>query len=242
VRCYAWQVHMLVALGRGDFDEAYSHASKISPLGTLASHVPHALPVQLDLVEAAARVGRHRDAAAHAAMLHGAGITRLSPRLALLAHACTGVTASDEDAAGQFERALAVPGADRWPFDFARVHLLYGERLRRTRAVSGSREHLQAAQETFDRLGAVPWAQRAAAELRAAGQGGQRAGGADRAGLTSQEREIALLAASGLTNKQIGERLFLSHRTVGFHLHRVFPKLGISSRAALRDALGSLGA
>jgi DNA-binding CsgD family transcriptional regulator len=242
VRCYAWQVHMLAALGRGDFDEAYGHASKISPLGALASHVPHALSVQLDLVEAAARAGRHRDAAAHAAMLHGAGITRLSPRLALLAHACSGITAPDDDAAGQFERALAVPGADRWPFDFARVHLLYGERLRRTRAVSGSREHLQAAQKTFERLGAAPWAQRAAAELRAAGQGVPRTGGADGTGLTPQEREIALLAASGLTNKQIGERLYLSHRTVGFHLHRVFPKLGISSRAALRDALDSLGA
>ena len=241
VRCYAWQVHMLAALGRGDFDEAYSHASKINPLGTLASHVPHALPVQLDLVEAAARAGRHRDAAAHAAMLHGAGIARLSPRLALLAHACTGVTAPDDDAAGHFERALAVPGADRWPFDFARVHLLYGERLRRTRVVSGSREHLQAARQTFDRLGAVPWAQRAAAELRAAGQGAPRNSRADGTGLTPQEREIALLAASGLTNKQIGEHLFLSHRTVGFHLHRVFPKLGISSRAALRDALGPPG-
>ena len=122
------------------------------------------------------------------------------------------------------------------------MHLLYGERLRRTRAVSGSREYLQAARQTFDRLGAVPWAQRAAAELRAAGQGASRNGRTDGSGgLTPQEREIALLAASGLTNKQMGERLFLSHRTVGFQLHRVFPKLGISSRAALRDALGSPG-
>lgn len=154
----------------------------------------------------------------------------------MLAHACAAVTASDDDAAGHFERALAVSGADRWPFDLARVHLLYGERLRRVRSITGSREHLRAAQDMFDRLGAVPWSQRAVAELRASGQAAPHNGERCEA-LTPQEREIALLAASGLTNKQIGERLFLSHRTVGFHLHRVFPKLGISSRAALRDAL-----
>ncbi len=237
VRCYAWQVHTLAALGRGDFDEAHRHASMISPAGTLAFHVPHALLVQLDLVEAAARAGCHGEAAAHAAVIQGAGIARLSPHLALLAHACAAVTASDDDAAGHFERALAVPGADRWPFDLARVHLLYGERLRRIRSVTSSREHLRAARETFDRLAAVPWSRRAAAELRASGQAAPHNGERRGALLTPQEREIALLAASGLTNKQIGERLFLSHRTVGFHLHRVFPKLGISSRAALRDAL-----
>ncbi len=240
LRCYAWQVYTLAALSRGDFDEAYRQASKIGPAGTLASHVPGALLSQLDLVEAAARAGRHGEAAAHAAVIQDAGIARLSPRLALLAHACVAVTASDDDAPGPFERALAVPGADRWPFDLARVHLLYGERLRRTRAVTRSREHLRAAEETFDRLRAVPWAQRAATELRAAGQAGPPYGERNEAVLTPQEREIALLAASGLTNKQIGERLFLSHRTVGFHLHRVFPKLGISSRAALRDALAQL--
>jgi DNA-binding CsgD family transcriptional regulator len=64
----------------------------------------------------------------------------------------------------------------------------------------------------------------------------------DGSALTPQEHEIAHLAASGLTNKQIGERLFLSHRTVRFHLHRVFPKPGISSRAALRDALAQVSA
>lgn len=241
VQCYARQIYTLAALGHGDFEEAYQQASQISPAGTLASHVPYALLSSLDLVEAAARAGRHGEAAAHAAVFHDAGIARLSPRLALLAQACRAVTASDDDAAGHFERALAVPGADRWPFDLARVHLLYGEWMRRTRAVSGSREHLRAAQETFDRLGAVPWAQRAAAELRATGLGTLRNGERYEAVLTPQEHEIALLAASGLTNKQIGERLFLSHRTVGFHLHRIFPKLGISSRAALRDALVSSG-
>ena len=237
LRCYAWQVHTLAALGRADFDEAYRQASKISPAGTLASHVPYALLVQLDLVEAAARAGHQAEAAAHAAAIRTAGLARLSARQALIAHAATAITAADDRAPGLFEQALAVPGADRWPFDMARVHLLFGERLRRTRAVTGSRAHLLEAGQIFGRLGAAPWAQRAATELRAAGQAGPQAGPCATPALTSQEREVALLAASGLTNKQIGERLFLSHRTVGFHLHRLFPKLGVSSRAALRDAL-----
>lgn len=82
--------------------------------------------------------------------------------------------------------------------------------------------------------------ERAANELRATGQARARRDSSERDVLTPQEREIAMLAAAGLTNKQIGERLFLSHRTVGGHLHSVFPKLGITTRAALRDVLAQL--
>jgi DNA-binding NarL/FixJ family response regulator len=99
---------------------------------------------------------------------------------------------------------------------------------------------LTAAIETFERLGARPWTSRARSELRATGQSKPRVDCYAMTPLTAQEREIASLAASGLTNKQIGERLFLSPRTVGGHLHRVFPKLGVATRAALRDALASV--
>ena len=84
-----------------------------------------------------------------------------------------------------------------------------------------------------------PWAERAANELRATGIHRERPGAPDQAGLTGQQRQIAELAAAGLTNKQIGERLFISPRTVGYHLYQIFPKLGVTSRAALRDALAS---
>ena len=137
-----------------------------------------------------------------------------------------------------FEQALAIPGADRWPFDLARVRLAYGERLRRARSARAARAELTAAHDAFQRLGARPWARRAAAELRATGQAPAATstnGSAEP--LTPQEHEIASLAAAGLTNKQIGERLYLSHRTVSGHLYRIFPKLGITTRAALRDAL-----
>ena len=124
----------------------------------------------------------------------------------------------------------------RWVFDVARVELNFGERLRRMRGTAASREHLRNALDGFERLGADPWARRARAELGATGQEHRR-GRTD--SMTDQEEEIAMLAAAGMTNKEIGTRLFLSHRTVGAHLYRVFPKLGITSRAALRDALGT---
>ena len=120
------------------------------------------------------------------------------------------------------------------------MQLLYGERLRRGRATEESRQHLAAALEIFERLGARPWATRAASELRATGHTKTRPDQRERDSLTPQEREIAMLAAAGLSNKEIGQRLFMSHRTVGAHLYQIFPKLGVTSRAALRDALAAL--
>jgi DNA-binding NarL/FixJ family response regulator len=89
----------------------------------------------------------------------------------------------------------------------------------------------------FQRPGARSWIARTANELRASGRTRQLNDYAPVGVLTPQEREIALMAASGMSNKQIGEHLFLSQRTVGTHLYHVFPKLGITTRAALRDAL-----
>jgi DNA-binding NarL/FixJ family response regulator len=106
--------------------------------------------------------------------------------------------------------------------------------------MTDSRVQLNTALATFERLGARPWVERATAELRASGQTKPRAGDYVLDRLTPQEFEIVTLAASGMTNRQIGERLYLSHRTVGGHLHRAFPKLGVATRAALRDALESL--
>jgi DNA-binding CsgD family transcriptional regulator len=230
----------LAALGRGAFDEAYRETAAISPAGTMPPLRAPALWVVLDLVEAAAKTGRTAEAAAHAAAVSESRVHDISGRMALLAGAAEGLAADRDEAGACFERALQAPGAGRWPFDLARVQLLYGEHLRRTRAYAQARTHLDAALDVFQRLGAVPWIRRAAGELRVTGvQPGRR--GRSTGMLTSQEREIARLAATGMTNKQIAERLFLSDRTVSAHLYRVFPKLGITSRAALRDALVALG-
>jgi DNA-binding CsgD family transcriptional regulator len=171
-----------------------------------------------------------------------AAVRALEARKALLAGAVAALAAPDDLAAELFEAALADPDAGRWPFDLARVHLLYGERLRRSREAGRSRLHLRAALDAFERLGAAAWADRAAAELAATAAVRQRRGAGQQERLTAQELQVAELAAAGLTNKQIGARLYLSPRTVSAHLYRIFPKLGISSRAALRDALSRPGA
>ena len=233
---HARHLRVLAAMAQGDFENAYQHAAAISPPGVLASHAPLALWAAMDLIEAAVRTGRRAEAAAHMTAIRDAGIAALSPRLTLLATASEAIAAPDDIAPGLFAKALAVPGADRFPFDLGRVRLCYGERLRRARATTEARAQLTAALEIFEGLGAKPWAVRATGELRATGRAFQRDGDA----LTPQELEIAELAAAGLSNKQIGQRLFLSHRTVGAHLYQIFPKLGVTSRAALRDALTSL--
>jgi DNA-binding CsgD family transcriptional regulator len=238
---FAEYARLLAALGDGDVEAAYTHATAISPAGTFASHVPIALWVCLDLVESAVRTGRHDEAAAHVAAIQEAGIAAISPRLAMLAGAAAATVADGDAAVKPFEAALAA-GAGRWPFEEARVQLLYGESRRRARATVEAQPLLEAAASTFERLGARPWAARARRELRATGYHVPRHLDSGSSPLTPQEREIADLAASGLSNKQIAGRLFLSHRTVGAHLYRIYPKLGISSRAALRDALDVLDA
>ncbi|MFJ4622389.1 AAA family ATPase [Streptomyces sp. NPDC088812] len=237
-RKFAHHALALAALADGDHESAYRHGCALSPPGTLAPYVPHAMWGAMDLVEAALRTGHEEEAAAHAAAMRESGMPRLSPRLRMLTRASQALTTPGEEGLPLFEAALA-DGSARWPFETARVRLARGERLRRLRAAAEARDELTRALEVFQRLGAAPWAARAAAELRATGRTVPGVAG-KHAVLTAQERQIALLAASGLTNKQIAERLFLSHRTIGTHLYQVYPKLGISSRAALRDALDAL--
>jgi DNA-binding CsgD family transcriptional regulator len=240
----AHHVGSVAALGRGDFETAYQHAAAISPAGVLASHVPHALWVLLDLVEAAVRTGRDAEAAAHAQAMQRAGLAAISPRLAMITAASTALAARHDQARAWFDEALAIAGTDQWPFDLARVQLLYGEWLRRARSTAQARVHLGAALDAFRQLGAQPWQVRAGHELRATGLAATaHAAGPETTGapvLAPLDYEIARLAAAGMTNKQIGERLYLSHRTVAAHLYQIFPRLGITSRAALRDALDAL--
>jgi DNA-binding CsgD family transcriptional regulator len=233
----AHYAHVLADLAQSDFQAAYEQATRISPAGDIPSRAPFAPWALLDLVEAALHTGRRGDAVAHVQAVREAGLAAVSPRLALLSTAAMAMAAPDDEAPALFDLALADEDTKRWPFDRARVHLLAGERLRRMRAVTTARAHLSAALDEFRRLGALTWADRAEMALRATGQVRQRP---DRSGyqvLTPQELEIARLAAVGLSNKQIAGRLFMSHRTVGNHLYQIFPKLGITSRAALGSVL-----
>ncbi len=242
VEQYAARARGLAALGRGDVEEAYRQFTAISPAGTLAAHVPLAAWVAFDLVESAVRSGRHAEAAAHVAAMQELELFRSSPRPALVAAGAAALVAPVDAATAAFEHALGRPGADAFPFELARVRLAYGEHLRRVRATRAAREQLSAALDTFRSLGSAPWTARAEHELRAGGLPQPRPESAPGAAvvLTSQEHEIALLAATGLTNKEIGARLYVSPRTVSAHLYRIFPRLGITSRAALRDALAQV--
>jgi DNA-binding CsgD family transcriptional regulator len=242
-RALGWAVHRvsaLAALADGDPEHAFRCASAVGPAGTLAPH-PSAVAVAGDLVEAAARSGRTGGAARHARAMRQAPLAAVSPRFAMVAAGAAAVAASPDAAAtALFEEALATPGADRWAFDRARTQLAYGEHLRRSRDPASARPQLGAALGTFRRLSAEPWTARVRDELRAVGartDGLPTAPAPRRPSPTAEELEAAVLAASGLTNKQIAGRLRLSHRTVSARLYQVFPKLGVVSRAGLRDAL-----
>ncbi|MDQ7909878.1 AAA family ATPase [Phytohabitans sp. ZYX-F-186] len=236
---FAHHPRALAAMGQGDYVSAFSHAAAMSPPGVLASHVPHCTWVMFDLVEAAVRVGRTVEARAHVAAMRDAGVAALSSRMALIQAGAEVLVSDGADAVPRLAALLAEPGVERWVFDVSRVRLALGERLRRTGSPTEARRHLLAARDGFAAMGAEPWRARTQTELRASGhrQPDARPGGPD--ALTAQELQIAQLAASGLSNKQIAERLYLSHRTVGAHLYRIFPKLGVTSRAGLRDALSS---
>ena len=166
-----------------------------------------------------------------------AGIAAVSARSALIVAGAAALAEQGEQATARYEQALTTPDAEAWPFDVARVRLAYGEHLRRSRATLAARQQLTTAVVTFRRLDAAPWIARAESELRAAGHRTRRSRGALPTVLSHQERTVAALAATGATNRQIGERLGLSPRTVGSHLTHVFQKLGVTSRAALAEAL-----
>ena len=143
------------------------------------------------------------------------------------------------DPTGAESRYLAAlaPELGGWPFDEARVLLSYGGWLRRQRRVTDARAPLRSALETFERLGVLGWAERARRELRAAGEDSVRRAPEAWYQLTAQETQIAQLVAEGLSNKDIGRQLYLSHRTIASHLYRMFPKLGVTSRAQLARAV-----
>ncbi|MGW2282447.1 ATP-binding protein [Streptomyces sp. NPDC001770] len=236
-----WRARGLAALAHGEPDLAYTCFVRITPAGTFRPYAPVAVETVMDLVEAAVRSGRTGEARAHVAAARHARLADLSPRSLLLVAGSQALAAPAESAVAAFEEALSLPEADRCPFERARLQLAYGRVLRSTGSADRAAHHLRAARETLERLGARPWAEQARAELRSTGTVPDTAEENRPVVLTAQETQIAKLAATGLSNKQIASQLFLSHRTVSTHLYNLFPKLKITSRAALRDALKQAG-
>ncbi|WP_127502792.1 helix-turn-helix transcriptional regulator [Actinoplanes solisilvae] len=223
------QVRASAAMARGDFENAYQQGTAI------LSRAAFPLWAGFDLVESALRTDRAADAVAYVRALDAARLDRVSDRLRLMTAGTAAMVADDATAPALFARALALPGADRYRFEAARLRLLLGERLRRTRRTAQAKTQLGLAVAEFGRLGATPWTERATRELTSAS--GRRTSTPDPGSLTSQERAVAELAAAGLTTPMIADRLQLSRSTVASHLRHVFHKLGITSRSALRDVL-----
>lgn len=190
-------------------------------------------------IEAAARTGDDRRARAALRVLERwAGSTSSPDRRALVAR-CRALLAEPGEAGEHFQEALELHRQGACRFETARTQLLYGVALRRDRRPGSAREHLHGALETFERMGARLWGERARAELRAAGE--TVAGPAPRGGpeqvLTAQQLRIARLVAEGATNREVAAQLFLSPRTVDHHLRNVFAKLGVRSRVELARLL-----
>ncbi|MEV3987066.1 helix-turn-helix transcriptional regulator [Nonomuraea sp. NPDC049758] len=187
-----------------------------------------------DLVEAAVRVeAADRAVGAYARFAAWAEAGR-QPWARAVALRCRALLGPDGEAGEHYAHAVRLHRRGGRPFERARTELLYGEWLRRARRRAEARSPLRSALEIFDRLGATPWAGRARAELRATGESAPDGPPADAlAALTPQELQVVRLAAAGVSNRDIAAQLFLSHRTVEYHLYKAYPKLGVASRQEL---------
>ncbi|MEU4421866.1 AAA family ATPase [Actinoplanes sp. NPDC024001] len=215
----------LLELGRGRPDAALEHLEAIPPAGI-------AVAAAADQVEAAVRSGRPERAreplARYLTWAKHAG----RPSSDAIALRCRALV---EDDGRHFAEAVHRHAEGDQPYEHARTRLAFGEWLRRARRRADARAQLREALETFEQLGATSWAERARAELRATGDvpAAPRRAGDPLSVLTAQERQVVRLAAAGASNRDIAGQLFLSPRTVGYHLYKAFPKLGITSRAQL---------
>ncbi|WP_244305554.1 helix-turn-helix transcriptional regulator, partial [Kitasatospora cheerisanensis] len=238
--CAAAHAHRALALahlGAGDPAPALAHLDRADrhPAG------PPVLSAFLlpDLVEAAARTGASRPGATGRVVRWAERSGR--PAALALAARCRALEAGDEQAEELFAAAVAHGERAGAGLELARTRLLFGEWLRRRRRRSDARRVLREALESFEKSGARPWAERARAELRGTGEviDATSSTGTPLGRLTPQEREVVRLAAAGHSNREIAAQLFLSPRTVGHHLYRAFPKLGVASRDQLPGALAS---
>jgi DNA-binding CsgD family transcriptional regulator len=227
---------VLAALATGLHADAYVDAERLFDPGDSAYHPVVCSWLIADLADAARHAGRVEEARARVAQVASRAGDQPGTWIALTLRHARALLAEPDEAGERFDEALACE-LTRWPFQRARIQLAYGQWLRRQRRVADSRAALRAARDTFDALGCATWGEQARRELRAAGERSRHRVPEARDQLTAQELQIAQLAAQGLSNREIGQRLFLSHRTISTHLYRVFPKLGITSRGELSAAL-----
>jgi DNA-binding CsgD family transcriptional regulator len=224
-------------LTAGRHSDAFDHFVRMFDPHGPGHHEVVALAAAPYVIECAVRAGRNDEARRMMTLLEALGKRTPAALVHIGLRFARPLLADESEVQDLYESALnAEP---KWPFDFARLEMSYGSWLRRQRRITESRPHLRAARDMFNSLGVQPWADKARAELRASGERIAEPPRAPRQPLSPQELQIAHMAASGLSNREIADRLFLSHRTVGTHLYRVYPKLGIASRSELPQALAT---
>lgn len=217
--------------------EAFDELRRLFDPADPSCHDRERIPGVMFLAEAAVHADRHAEARTIMDRLEGTARQIPSPLLHTQLLYARAVLATDQDAERSYLAALE-HDLVRWPLIRALLELAYGSWLRRQRRPREARAFLRSAQETLEWIGASMWVERARSELRAtgdrpAGRDGLHPGYPWQDALTAQELQIAQLAAEGLTNREIADRLFMSHRTVSAHLHHIFPKLNVTSRVQL---------
>ena len=226
----------VTAIGAGRYDEAFDHLRRVFDRADPSYQAVQSTWALGDLAEAAARTGRTGEAREILAAFRPGEHDSVAPWTRVALCYAAPLLASDELAEREFRRALDASLA-RWPAYRARLLLEYGSWLRRQRRVAEARGPLRTARQICEAHGLLPWAERARGELRATGEISKAPAAQRWTTLSPQELQIAQLAAEGLSNREIAQKLYLSHRTVGSHLYRMFPKLGITTRTQLRALL-----
>ena len=230
---YLTAAHGLLELGLGRVPEAIQVLEETQRTADRLGMQPSLVPSTPNLVEAYARAGR-RDEAQDLLDRFEERSRRTGSRWAAAALArLRGLLAPDDEIRSRFDAALALHDDLPMPFERARTLLCMGERLRRARQRADAREPLKEALETFERLGARGWAERARTELRATGEQQSRRTETAAEQLTPHELQIAVLVSQGMTNREAAAALFLSPKTIEYHLGQIYRKLDVRGRAQL---------
>ena len=233
----------LLALSEGRLDDALVHLEPLDEVPLLGRGPWDDVPLgRADLVEALRRSGEADRASAVAAALVETLAPSPDPYARALVARAQGLVSRGEHATSAYAAAIAAFAEAGDPFEAARTRLLLGELLRRERSVQAARHELRLAADAFEQMGAKAWAARALAELRATrahipAPDVPTSASELLSTLTPQERRVAEAVASGASDRQVAAEMFLSPRTVAYHLSSVYRKLGISSRAALAARL-----